>query len=511
MEKGLSPRQKMINLMYLFLTAMLALNVSAEILKAFVVIDTSIRKSTQSINDKNSLVYSYFQTAYKENPKKVEKWYNLANQLKEKTAALDTVIQQYKVKLVKSADGPDGNVLNVNKKDDNNAGGTIMIVEKGGIDLKGKFDEYKNFLLSLIPDSAKQSTSKVLVSNITSTLSTDPVESDNEKGAKVPWEVANFEHLPLIAVIAIMSKMQNDIHNLEADMLNFLREQVDIGAWKFNKLEAIVDAPNSYVKVGEEYYANIFIAAYDTTQAIKVVMSNGSQLPVENGKGVFKPGTGSPGKFDINGKIALKSPSGDSVFFPFTSSYQVVTPTWAISPTKMNVLYIGVDNPVAVTATGRDITASISGSGGKLIPTGAGKYNVRVTSTGKATISVIADGKTAGSMEFRCYPVPDPFATVLGSRGGTVNKSDLLAASFVKAQLDNFVFDLTFPVIGFDVTVTVGAYSQTVSSDGPYISPAQKNLIQQATRGGKVYFENIRAKAPDGSTRQLGTLSFKVN
>lgn len=508
-EKGLSPRQKMINLMYLFLTAMLALNVSAEILNAFIVIDKSIRKSTENINDKNELLYKFFDQAYKDNPKKVEKWFNYSKELKEKTLALDSAIQGYKWKLVIAADGEENaNLEEIKKKDDNNVGGQVMIVEKGGIDLKEKYNEYRNFLLSIISDTSK---APVLVSNILSTFSTDDVSSINEKNTKIPWEVANFEHLPLIAVIAIMSKMQNDIHNIEADMLAYMQSQVDIGAWKFNKIAAIVNAPNSYVKVGEEFTAEVFIAAYDSTQDPIVVLKNGTRLTTQNGKGVYKGSTGTPGKFDIMGSIKLKAPTGDTVDFPFQSSYEVVASTFAISPTKMNVFYIGVENPVSVTATGRQISATISGSGGTIKNVGAGKYVVTVRQTGKAVVTAIADGKPAGSMEFRCLPVPDPYATVGGKRGGTINKAELLSASFVKAQLDNFVFDLTFPVVSFSVSVTVGGYTEEVAAQGANITPQQKNLIQQLQKGSRVYFENIKAKAPDGSVRNLGTVGFKIN
>lgn len=498
----------MINLMYLFLTALLAINVSAEILNAFIVIDKSIRKSTESINDKNELLYKFFDQAYKDNPKKVGKWYNYATQLREKTIALDTAIQEYKWKLVKTADGPEGNIYNIKKKDDNNVGGEIMILKGGGKDLKNKYDEYRNFLLSIITDTSKF---PILVNNIKSTFSTADVQSINEPNTKLPWEVANFEHLPLIAVVAIMSKMQNDIHNIEADMLAYMQGQVDIGAWKFNKIQAIVNAPNSYVKVGEEFTAEVFIAAYDSTQEPTIILKNGTRLQTQNGKGIYKGPTGTPGKFDILGSIKLKSPAGDTVSFPFQSSYEVVAPTFAISPTKMNVFYIGVDNPVSVTATGRNISSTISGSGGTIKQVGPGKYIVNVKQTGKATVTAIADGKPAGSMEFRCLPVPDPYATIGGKRGGPINKAELLSASFVKAQLDNFVFDLTFPIVSFSVSVTVGGYTEEVAAQGAIITPQQKNLIQQLQKGSKVYFENIKAKAPDGSIRNLGTVSFKIN
>lgn len=507
-EKGLSPRQQMINLMYLFLTAMLALNVSAEILNAFVLMNESIMLSTENVNNKNEDAYGEFEKAYKENPKKVGEFYDLAKELKEKTTLLDSSLQEYKIKLVKTADGPEGDVDNVQKKDDNNVGGEVMILNEGGVKLKNEINEYRDFLIGLISDTSK---SAVLVKNIKVVLNTDDVESHAEPGTYVPWESANFEHLPLIAVVAMMSKMQNDVRNVESDMLSYLLGQIGKSDFKFNTIKAIVNAPNSYVKVGEEFVAEVFIAAYDSTKDPVIILDGGKELGVEKGKGIYKPGTGSPGTFNWGGKIILKDPgTGDTVSFPFEHEYQVVAPTWAISPTKMNVLYIGVKNPIQVTATGRQITATISGSGGRLTSTGAGKYDAKVSSQGSATISVVADGQTAGSMKFRCLPVPDPYATVGGKKGGSIAQATLLAQSFVRAQLDNFVFDLKFPVTGFTVSATIQGFTEEYRSNSANISAQQKGLIRQLKRGNKVYFESIKARAPDGSVRNLGTVSFKL-
>ncbi len=509
-DKGLSPRQKMINLMYLVLTALLALNVSAEVLNAFVKFDKSIRKSTENIVIKNDDVYAEFQKAYTENPKKVEKWFNKAQELKRKTNEIDSFVQYYKVKCVVEADGPEGDPENVQKKSDNNVGSTIMILQGGGEDLKEHLEEYRAYVIGLIDpkDTAKYS---ALIHKIQSSINTDPVESLSEPGTTIPWVEASFEHLPLIAVVAMMSKMQNDIRNIESDMLAYLFSQIDAGSWKFNKITAIVNAPASYVKVGEEFKADVFIAAYDTTVKPQIILSNGKELPVENGKGIFQGSTGAAGTYDIKGNILMKNPATGLIdSFPFESQYQVVAPTYAVAADKMNVFYIGVKNPVSITATGKDISATLSGSG-KLVRTGPGKYYVTVTKRGKVKINVVADGRTMGSKEFRCLPVPDPYPTVGGKKGGVIPKATLLAQTFVKAQLDNFVFDgLKFPVTSFTVSATIQGFTEEYSTNGATITAQQKGLIRQLNPGQKVYFENIRAKAPDGSIRDLGSISFKL-
>lgn len=498
----------MINMMYLFLTAMLALNVSAEILNAFVLINDSINASTQNVNTKNAEAYQEFEKAFQENETKVGIWYDYAKQLQAKTDTLDALIQGYKMDLVIAADGPEGDLHHINKKDDNNVGGQVMIYEKRGEELRLAIDAYRDFALGLIVDTNGSG----LAQNVKLTLSTEDIESHAEPGTYIPWENANFEHLPMIAVIAMMSKMQNDIRNIESDMLSYLLGRIGKSDFKFNTIQAIVYAPNSYVKIGEEFQAEVFIAAYDSTKDPVIVLDDGTELDVQNGKGIYNPGTGSPGTFQWGGKIILKDPAtGDTTSFPFTHEYEVVAPTWAISPTKMNVLYIGVDNPIQVTATGRQISASISGSGGRLTGAGgAGKYTARVSSAGTATISVIADGNTAGSMQFRCLPVPDPYASVGGRKGGVISQQVLLAQRIVKAQLDNFVFDLAFPVTGFTVSATIQGFTEEASTSGATITAQQQGIIRQLNRGQKVYFENIKARAPDGSIRSLGSVSFKL-
>lgn len=501
----------MINLMYLVLTALLALNVSAEVLNAFVLFDKSIRKSTESVMLKNKDSYNEFEKAYNENKNKVQKWYDTANELKTKTQTLVDYIQELKMLVVKTADGEEGDVDNVEKKDDNNVGGTVMIEQKKGEELKENLDKYREFCLALLDDKTSS-----LYLKVESALSTDPIESISEKGKKVPWVVANFEHLPLIAVVAMMSKMQNDLRNVESDMLSYLLGQIGKGEMSFNNIQAVVNTTSSYVLVGEPFRAEIFVAASDSTKDPVIILDNGTQLKVEKGKGIFEGNTSSVGMQTVKGKIRLYNPkTGDTTDYPFSTDFQVVAPSVAISPTKMNVFYIGVTNPVDITASGVTPDAmGVSMSGGSITKVGNGKYNVIVRQRGDAVISVSANvnggSRKLGSGKFRCLPVPDPYATVGGEKGGTISQSTLLAQSFVKAQLDNFVFDLSFPVTGFTVSATIQGFTEEYNSNSAQINGQQKGLIRQLGKGNKVYFENIRCQAPDGSIRSLGSLSFKL-
>lgn len=493
----------MISMMYLFLTALLALNVSAEILNAFIKIDESIKKSTESVIDKSEGAYSKFEAVLKENPS-IEPVYKQALELKKKTDEMDSLIQGYKQKLVVAADGAEGNVNDIQKKDDNNVGGQVMILEGGGEVLKKAYDEHKAFLIGIIKD-----TSTIIAHNINRALSTEDII--NEANEKVPWANANFEHLPLIAVIAMMSKMQNDVRNLESDILSYLLSKIGETDFKFNKIMAIVNAPNSYVLAGEEFKAYVFIGAADTTKVPDIFLEDGTKLPIDsNGRGVFTVRQG-VGTHAWGGNIVLKQPgTGNEIKYPFSSEFQVVAPSVAIAATKMNVFYIGVDNPVAITAAGVTTGVNASISGGSISPTGNGQYKVRVSTPGEVTVSVSGGGRNLGSQRFRCLPLPSPYATVAGRVGGSIPATELMNTQSVVAKLDNFVFDLSFPIVSFVVSATIQGFTQEYSTTGSTISAQQKGLIRDLKRGDKVYFENIMCKMPDGSNRPLGTVAFKL-
>jgi len=504
-----TPRQKMIGMMYLVLTALLALNVSADILKAFTKIDKSIRTSTESSQKKNEAIYSEFLKALTENENKVKPWNDKALEVKAKMDALFDKVQEYKLLLVTTADGPTGDPTNLIKKDDTNVGGQLMILEGRGEELKKMIEEEKEFLLSMLPDSSSSREA------IESAMSTE--DSETETGEIMPWAESTFEHLPLVAVITLMSKMQNDFRNAEAQVLAFLLGQIDAGSFKFNKLEAIVNAPTGYVLQGQPYEAQIFIAASDTTKDPKVVMNGGSELKVENGKAKYTGETSSLGIKTVAGKILVESPAtGEILEFPFSTEYQVGAASVAVSPTKMNVFYIGVENPVDITASGVPADAvNATISSGSIKKDGKGGYIVEVKSGTEATITVTAKVgetvKTLGSKKFRIKTVPDPVAKVGGQRDGSMSKSVLLAQTFVKAEMENFDFELTYNVTGFTVSATIGGFTKEEVSASASITSAQKAIITEVKTGSKVYFEGIKAKGPDGTTRSLGTLSFKLN
>lgn len=560
-----TPRQKMIGMMYLFYTALLALNVSAEILTAFTMVDGSLRKTNAITEGVIDGTQNEFVKAMVNDSASVIKYKLLADQVVEEADKAFREIQHYKLALVgtlegvytadytkpfelsdtakdneiekalrelKAADNPDAldkDLVDIDdllgKKDDNNVGGEIFIMNKQGEAVEKSRNNYKETLIGIVekgtsPGEASQKAKESLEESLRQMLSTAKMKSGNDEGDSIPWSNSNFEHLPAAGVLTLMTKMQADVRNTESSVLSYLLSQIGKTDMKFNAIKAVVNAKSSYVLVGQPYKAEIFIAAYDSTQNPDILVG-GSPIPVNQGVGVFTGNTSSVGQKSFGGVIKLKNKStGEIKEYPFKGEYEVGQSSLSVSPTKMNVLYIGVPNPIDITASGVPAEKlNVSISGGAISKAGqAGSYIAQVKAPGKAVITVTAnvDGQTKnlGSKEFRVKRVPDPVATVgtdnANKRGGTIGKAQLAAQAGVKAELENFDFDMKFNVINFKVSATVKGFTEEFTSNSAAFNAQQKALIQKVPSGGKIYIEDIKAKGPDGSIRQLGTISFKV-
>jgi len=509
-----TPRQKMIGMMYLVLTALLALNVSAEVLNAFILVDNSLRATTKNTEDKNQDIYSRFEAAVKENPAKTKAWKKKADQVNTKASELYIYIDTLKYKIVRIADGPEGRPDSIIHKDDTNIPGQIMITEKENgkmraTILKEKLAEYREFLINLVGDTKENA---MLVNSIRQNLKTDPIIGN--EGNKVPWENANFEHLPLAGVVTLMSKMQADIRNAESDVLNYLYGQIDAGSFKFNKIEAIVNAPTNYVLKGQPYTAQVFIAASDSTVDPIIKLDGGQVLPVKSGKGIFTGNTSTPGVKTWGGVIEMEHPQTKQILkFPFKSTYTVGEAALVVSPTKMNVFYIGVDNPVDVSVPGIDPNKiHVAISNGTIRKRGKG-YIVRVKKTGRVYISASIDTdngkKNMGRKEFRVKRVPDPIALIGGKRKGTVTRGWLASQSGIAAKLENFDFDLRFRVLSYKLSYIDKGFTKEKVVKSPRFDQI-RSLLRKIPSGKKVYFEDIVAAGPDGTRRDLGTVVFRL-
>lgn len=529
----------MIGMMYLVLTALLALNVSKDILNAFVLVDESLTTTTENLTQKTRLMYDEFDKAYLSNKEKVEKWKRYADQVKKEANELDEYINSLKVKIIQKADSKEAPAVVKNKvlvdkiegKDNTDSPAQVMVGDNNngeGKVLKGKIIAFREHLLAMVD---KKDVS--VINSINKNLNTDTPPA--VEGETPSWESEHFEHWPLIAVNTILSKMQSDVRNAEAEITRYLYNNIEAGSFKFNNLEATVIPNSNYIIRGNEYNARVFIAASDTTQdpvvkigsyreikdsrgkVIDYEMTGSFQtLEAEKKKGyaVFKrPGAG-VGPVKWGGLVELKGTDGRVIRRPFQQEYIVAEPTAAISPTKMNVFYLGVDNPVSISVSGvpaEKITARISN--GTIRKSGS-SFVVIPGQVGTATISVSAeiDGnvRPMGTMDFRVKTIPDPVAKVGGRKGGAIDKNTLAAQQVVMADLEGFDFDANFRVVSFTVSATIRNFLQEAASTTNKITDQQKTILKSINKGDKIYFQDIKAVGPDGKTRELSTVLFKV-
>lgn len=503
-----TPRQKMIGMMYLVLTAMLALNVSADVLNAFTKVQQGLSSTIINFTKKNAEMYNEIEMAYNLNAAKVASTREKALGIKEKSKELLEYIETLKQKMVQLADGPEGDVQNIKAKDNLDIGGQVMLVQGGGKELKKKLDDYRNTLLALI--SPKDS---VLRASVMSNLNTDapPVEDGNFQS----WESSKFESIPLVGVVTILTLYQSVVLNSEAEVVRYLYSSMDAESFKFNKLQALVIPESRYILNGEKFKARIMLAAVDTTQKPEI-MVNGRKIGYEGDFGVYMEPATRVGEHKLKGVINYVSPSGASMPRPFEMSYQVADPAVVISPTKMNVFYLGVDNPVSLAAPGLPpdvIEPEITN--GELIKTADG-YIVRPKVVGKkCEIAVYAklegQRKKLQTQEFRVKEVPDPVVKVAGERGGSIKRNLLLAAGGIEVELEKFDFDMKFKVHGFYLYTVIDGYEQGFKASGPSFTADQVKLIKGLRRNQVIVIDQVVVKGPDGTTRKLPPLSFKID
>jgi len=547
MSKGKeTPRQKMIGMMYLILTAMLALNVSKEAVEAFRKVDMSLTKTTANYIKKNDITYAAFDAAAAENPEKAGAWKAKAYEVKGRADELYNYIQDLKVEIITTAEGTDSEALlpdnqidinKVKKIDENNVPSEILVGAnqsgKGNY-LKALIEDYRVYLVEIL--EGKDASAEKSILDI---LNTDDPQNLEKTGTE-DWVTANFQTMPLVAAITMLSKMQVDVRNAETDVLNFLYTQIDAGAFRFNYIVPTVTTNTSYVMQGNEYEAKVFVAATDTTQDLEIFVgpyttktnpdgtplyeptSQATQLPIdESGRGIYRVRPGSVGEKSWGGVIRMKAPDGTVRTYKFDQKYSVGMPNVVVSPTAMNVLYQGIQNPldISVPGVGSDkLTVRMTNgdiSKGKY-KNYRGEYVAQPRTVGQNAqiiVSANIDGKVQSfpPVEFRVRRLPDPEARFANMKEGNVLKSVAAAQQVVTAVLENFEFDLTYTVTGFTVSVNDKGYEITAESNNNRLTDKQKGLIANLRAGQKLIIEKIKAVGPDGRTRDLNPIILKIN
>ena len=557
----LTPRQKMINMMYLVLTALLALNVSKEVLQSFFEVNKGIERTTTSFNSKNQETYSAFDNAAENNPEKYQDVRDKAYSVKKMVDPLLLYIQEMKYNLVKDVDNKvylgypqdildeDGDPIKEkaiedkvfdelndtqkrlpiaylgNKSNRESAGNIFFpknLKKKPATELKEKIEEYRDFVISL--SDSNQSLIREI--NMVCDL------SNKGSGKKLQkWEEYNFVDMPAVGALTILSKIQSDLTNIESDVINYLKRNIDAKSLKFTSAEGIQIPKTNFVLRGDSFRSEIFITAKNENQnpeiyvgdydsigpGIYQMIGDYDTIKVINGKGIFSKKTTTEGSKKWGGLIAMKTETGKK-FYPFSGEYLVAAKTAVVSPVNMNILYLEVDNPLKISVPGYtagEISAVINN--GKLNPTkkSLGEYSARPSKKGKALVTLYGDvdGKRAkmGDMEFRVKEVPPPKAKVqfaIDVNGTTViEKMKMVNAGGILAELKDFDFKgVRYMITSYRLSGVYKGEQMKEDTKGPQFTNKMINIIKNTKAGNAITISSIKAQRVDAKNTAVRSL-----
>lgn len=502
----LTPRQKMINMMYLVLTALLALNVSREVMDAFYEVMVSQEASIETVEKQNSSIYTAFEAAAAENPVKAGPWRDKANEVKSRSAALYQQIEDLKRGVIEASGGADeesGDPNKPQKMDDLEASPNYFLIQGNGAKLKAALADYREFM------KTEAEGNDLLMNSIDGTFDLSDHKHD---GTTISWEQHKFEHFPLISVLTFLTKMQSDVRTSEANVIDYLQKNITASDLKFTGVRTVVMPKSTFVTKGDEYEADVFLAAFDDTQNPTVTI-NGQELSAENivgGVAKVRFPANRVGETTWNGEIKLVQ-NGEEKIFPVEGSFNVAPPSVVISPTKMNVLYRGVDNPLEISVPGVDPSNLIvSGTGVKKSGNG---YMADVTRNkgGELKISVsVREGdktKNMGSKVFRVKNLPDASGSIFGKTEGLMS-ANLIKKAKVEAKFNNFDFELPLKVTSFQIIVPPFA---PIDCKGNTLNSNARAALDKAKPGTPVIIRNIRAKTGKGIKPKVAPITIDLN
>ena len=515
----MSPRQRMINLMYIVLTAMLALNVSSDVLNGFSQVHEGLYRTNQNLTSRNEVQFKYLSELYEKNPVKAAGAYASGQDLRRRSQNLYAVVESLKVQIAKSSDGPDGDYRNIQNLDNLDASSIVMLdpLSRRGEKLRRQVEEYRRYVVSLVSDPEKKKTVEKM-------LGTAPVKVPG-MATPLPWEQKMFDNMPAVAAVTLLTKLQNDIRQAESEAMSSLITGIDIGDIRVNELNAYVIPTSNMIMRGGKYSANIVLAAIDTTQRPAIYV-NGSKL--NHPKGLFEFVANSVGTHDFSGYIEVMKADGSVDKRPFKSSYTVIEPMATISPTMMNVLYAGINNPISISVPGVPMNAvQATMTNGTLTRNGDTwiAHPGKVGSEAVITVSAQLDGRsqTVGSMKFRVRKLPDPtpYIAMRDGSGNTVHykgsprrisKAALMAAGGLGAAIDDDLLNVTYTVVSFS-TVFFDSMGNAIPevSAGSQFSARQKEQFKRLKPGKSFFISNVKAKGPDGITRDISPMEVALN
>lgn len=523
-----TPRQKLIGMMYLVLTAMLALNVSKEVLEGYSTVNDTVLSTNESYGDKRKMTLDEFQKEFTLNKIEVGPFWDKSKVAMKLSTEMVDYIKNLRDELIATTEkipldsARKISVRDMRKKDNYTVPTQIMIgpLESGAKgkarELKNKIKAYRQKMLNLINPKYRK--------EIQLGLETDDKYKD-AYGKKQSWEHHHFYDIPLAADIPILNKFISEVNNAELEVVNGLLRESIAEDFKYDRIEAKVLPKSSYLFAGDEFEAEVIVAAFDTSHTpspsvylMKGVDSmsinqkdNATLVARDKGHLNIKFPTTSLGIQKYAGFVSVPTASGREKTYHFKGEYYVAQPMVTVSPTYMNVLYIGVDNPLSVSITGipkENLSPSISagtikqdsktGGWSCTVPPGTKEANVSVT------IKTENGMKQVGSQSFRVKKLPDPKPSIANKVEGFVSRDNLINAGKIATLMpSDFEFNYTFKVVSFRMTMQRGFYTYNYDSPNNELTDEMMEQIRKSNRGQVLLFEEIIVEGPGRDMRNL--------
>ncbi|MBR1785105.1 MAG: hypothetical protein IJ760_06690 [Bacteroidales bacterium] len=530
-------------MMYLVYTAMLALNVSAEVVSGFKTVGNAMSKSNENLQVKLDDTYTNFSEALKNSPDKVKEQYDKAQEVKQLSIELENFIDSVSYtfvskleskakinydptnpKLVReiSFKNPDGTInLDsvelamklggfswINKLDNNHIGTPFFIGKAEGenptsgaaVEVKKKIIEYKQRVKQILGEDSV---------HVSLGLDVEREELNSDKKL-TSWEMLNFNNTVAGAALVTLTRMKAETMNAEFDVVNMLYKQVSKGDFSFDQIAMISRPKSTYIIQGGTYETDINVAAYDSKQHFTATV-NGQQLnSTDSGSVHYRTVCNNVGVQKIIGTAYVTTPDGGTKEYPISDSYFVAKPVAVVSLDNMQVMYAGIENPFTAGVPGvdgRNVKVSIIEGNGKLSPgDGEGKYNITPANGCKKIVlgvDAVVDGKTTrmGAPVYKVRPIPNPIITVGGfASGAKVSRSNLASGATVVARpQEGFEFKIPKGSIRvMSLEVFVG--NKPFNMNGNTLEPDVISAIKRANRGDKVYVD-AKVMMPDGVPR----------
>ena len=553
-----TPRQKMIRMMYLVYTAMLALNVSAEVVEGFKTVGNAMTKSNENMVTKLDDTYNNFEAALKNNPAKVKEKYDKAQEIKklsdELVYTIDTVTysfigeiaQEAEIKLIDpnnkdktikrtinllNADGSKnfdsiaealriGGFSWIQKLDNNHLGTPYFIGKAEGkevsegaaAEVKKRIIEYKKAVKERLGADSVHVTLGLAVEDL----------HLNSEGEPTSWEQLNFNNTVAGAALVTLTRMKAEVMNAEFDAVNMLYKQIRSNDFSFDKVAVITRPKSSYIMQGGKYELVVNVGAYDSKAKFEATVGGTRFTANETGAVVYSTVCNSTGPKTITGTVYVKNDNGTSNY-DFKETYFVAEPMAVFELTEMNVVYSGIDNPVRISVPGiaaHNVVVSLADPNqATIVPdtkAGAGNYIIKPkVNKGKIKINAsFKDGnqtRFAGSTEFRARPLPDPkiyLGTIEAGKGIPINDLKGMKGPRVGYGPD-FAFHLKSPTINkqtIDITKVNGATD--IENRGPQWGAEVMSYIQKAKPGCKITL-SLDVNMPDGTKRNISS-TFRI-